>query len=242
MAISQCQGSSSYQMISLSQDFEFDILMLHEMTHEWWGNKVTVKDWADFWIHEGIGTYGEALYVLDKTGEAGYHQHMAEKMKTITNEVPIITKRPANSDESYITDIYYKGGYFMHSLRYALGDSIFFKTLYQFANDSVYTYQNLVETSDFLELVNKNSGKDFSSFFNFYLETTDLLDVVVDSIAIGQWEVSIPNINFEIPMELEIDCKIQKIILGNKPVLIKSDSEIVVDPHRWYLHKTDFLD
>ena len=51
------------------QDFEFDQLMLHEMTHEWWGNKVTAKDWEDFWIHEGIGTYTEALYLLDKVGE-----------------------------------------------------------------------------------------------------------------------------------------------------------------------------
>jgi len=30
------------------EGFKFDRLMLHEMTHEWWGNKVTVKDWADF--------------------------------------------------------------------------------------------------------------------------------------------------------------------------------------------------
>jgi len=228
-------------ILTKRQDFSFDWLMLHEMTHEWWGNKVTVRDWADFWIHEGIGTYCEALYVLDKTGEVGYHEHMEEKGKTITNEVPIIPKRLATSEESYTPDIYYKGCYFMHSLRFALGDSIFFKTLYKFATDSVYTYQNLVETKDFLELVNINSGKDYSSFFTFYLETTDLLNVVVDSVALGQWEISIPNIEFELPMELEINGELQKVILGNKPVLLQSESEIGVDPKRWYLHKVDFL-
>jgi aminopeptidase N len=33
---------------------DFDWLMHHEFGHEWWGNKVTAKDWADYWIHEGI--------------------------------------------------------------------------------------------------------------------------------------------------------------------------------------------
>ena len=40
---------------------DFDWLMHHEFGHEWWGNKVTAKDWADYWIHEGISTFGDAL-------------------------------------------------------------------------------------------------------------------------------------------------------------------------------------
>ena len=51
-----------------------------------------------------------------------------------------------SSHSSYSGDIYTKGAYFMHSLRYALGDSIFFNTLYEFIEDSSYTYQNFVET------------------------------------------------------------------------------------------------
>ena len=131
---------------------KYDWLMLHEMGHEWWGNKVTVKDWADFWIHEGICTYGEALFRLAKFGEEQYHRKMASIKKGIRNRSPIIPHRNATSHEAYQGDIYYKGAYLMHSLRFWLGDSLFFDHLWHFANDSAYTYQNLVTTDDFLNL------------------------------------------------------------------------------------------
>ena len=137
-------------------NIKFDQLMLHEMTHEWWGNKVTVNDWADFWIHEGIGTYSEALYLLDKLGEEGDHDHMSGKKRGIRNKSPILKSKNATTSEAYIGDIYTKGAYFMHSLRYILGDSIFFSTIYRFANDEEYTYKNPVDTEDFVELVNNN--------------------------------------------------------------------------------------
>jgi len=220
--------------------YKFDWLMLHEMTHEWWGNKVTVKDWADFWIHEGIGTYSEALYLLDKLGEEGYHYHMSGKKRGIKNKSPILKSQNAVSSEAYIGDIYTKGAYFMHSLRYLLGDSIFFPTLYQFVNDPAYTYNNLVDTKDFLNLVNENSGKDFADFFDFYLKTNDLLDVNIDSLSNNKWRISIPNINFELPVEIMVDGTINKYMMGCRPIEIKADSNVLVDPRGWFLHQKDF--
>jgi len=219
---------------------KFDQLMLHEMTHEWWGNKVTVNDWADFWIHEGIGTYSEALYLLEKIGEKGYHDHLSNMKYSIKNESPILKPKNSDSHETYSADLYYKGAYFMHSLRYALRDSVFFSTLYQFATDSVYTYQNLVETRDFLSLVNQNSGKDFTGFFKLYLETTDLPDVKIDSLGQRKWNVSIPNIDFELPMELKVDGLLTRKYLSKNITQIESADTIIVDPQNWYLHAKDF--
>jgi aminopeptidase N len=232
---------NNYRMTEIN-GFEFDQLMLHEMAHEWWGNKVTVDDWADFWIHEGIGTYSEALYILDKLGEGAYHDYMARKKKRIRNRSPILIERQASSYEAYSGDIYYKGAYFMHSLRYALDDSLFFAILFQFANDSVYTYQNQVITEDFLDLVNEKSGQDYVPFFNFFLKTTNLPNIVVDSLGNGQWTLSVPNIDFELPMEFEIEGELRRIIVGPEKVLIDADSAIVVDPRKWYLHRSDFSD
>ena len=221
--------------------FDFDWLMLHEMSHEWWGNKVTVADWADFWIHEGIGTYTEALYLLDKIGEKAYHQHMAGKRSAISNETPIMPQRPALSNKAYTRDIYYKGAYFMHSLRYILGDSLLFPILHEFATDSATTYKNQVTTADFLDLVNKRSARDLSPFFHFYLETTDLLAIVIDSLDAAQWDVSIPNIDFQLPVEVEVDGERQRLTLSSSPTRITADS-IAIDPQKWYLHKNDFVD
>jgi aminopeptidase N len=232
---------NKYRMTRINS-FEFDQLMLHEMTHEWWGNKVTANDWADFWIHEGIGTYSEALYILDKLSEGDYHDYLARKKRKIRNRSPILIERPASSYKAYSSDIYYKGAYFMHSLRYALGDSLFFPILFQFVNDSSYTYQNRVITDDFLDLVNKSSGQDYEPFFNLFLKTTNLPDVIVDSLGNGQWTVSVPNIDFELPMEFEVDRELRRLIVGPEKISIYADSVIVVDPKRWYLHQSDFRD
>ena len=34
----------------------YDFILFHELGHEWWGNFLSVADWSDFWIHEGICT------------------------------------------------------------------------------------------------------------------------------------------------------------------------------------------
>ena len=54
--------------------FDYDWLHHHELAHEWWANLVTCKDWNDFWIHEGIGTYVQALYLEKKFGAQAYHK------------------------------------------------------------------------------------------------------------------------------------------------------------------------
>jgi aminopeptidase N len=205
------------------------------MGHEWWGNKVTAGNWADFWIHEGICTYGEALYALDKIGEEGYHAYINYFRNRISNRSPIALKGDANSDEGYTRDIYHKGACFMHTLRYVLGDSVFFKTLKQFATDSAYTFQNTVSTQDFLELVNKNSGQDYSDLFELYLYTTTYPQIRIDSLAVDQFEVSIPNIDFELPMDVTYADTTERVSLGKNAISVSSPYRPVVDKMNWYL-------
>ena len=47
----------------------YDFILFHELGHEWWGNFLSVADWSDFWIHEGICTYSEVMYVEEKFGK-----------------------------------------------------------------------------------------------------------------------------------------------------------------------------
>ena len=214
---------------------EYDWVMLHEMGHEWWGNKVTANDWADFWIHEGICTYGEALYQLEKGGEEAYHNYMKKIKRRIRNKKPIIPQKNATEHEAYSSDIYSKGAYVMHSLRYLLGDSTFFKTLKQFATDSAYTYQNRVSTDDFIELVNRNSNKDYSEFFHLYLNTTELPAIKIDSLAADGFEISIPNIDFDLPVDVTLDNDTLRMMLGKTPIEVKSTAKPKVDQKDWFL-------
>lgn len=230
---------NNYKLMT-RQGFEFDWLMLHEMGHEWWGNKVTCADWADFWLHEGIDTYAEALYVLKKTNEDGYHEHMAGIKAKIKNNSPILAKRPATSTDSYTSDIYNKGAYMMHSLRYIVGDTILFNTLYEFMNDSNFTYTKNAVSEDFITMIEKNSHRELDDFFHLYLSTLDMLNIKVDSVGNNQWNVSFSNIDFELPVEINIDGELVRQTVSKKAVPIESKNRIIVDPRNWYLHKGDF--
>lgn len=215
-------------------DFGYDALLLHELAHEWWGNKITVRDWSDFWIQEGIATYAECLYILDQQGEAAYHECMDETKERIRNSRPVKSPPNTSSAEAYHSDIYSKGAAFMHSLRYILGDSVFFSSLMAFSNDSSF-YKNGVSTDDFLRLLNKNSAMELDDLFELYLETTELPHILVDSISVNTFEISIPNIDFEIPMDVYIERDVERIYLGPEAVEINSFVRPEVDPLNWFL-------
>ncbi|WP_315819164.1 M1 family metallopeptidase [Paraflavitalea speifideaquila] len=90
---------------------DFDWLMHHEFGHEWWGNKVTGKDWGDMWVQEGICSFGDALYTRDAEGEAAYIKRMQGTARGIRNQKPVVLGTNINSDEAYHGDIYGKGAF-----------------------------------------------------------------------------------------------------------------------------------
>ncbi|HNC49894.1 MAG TPA: M1 family metallopeptidase, partial [bacterium] len=217
----------------------WDELMLHEMGHEWWGNKVTVNDWADFWIHEGICSYGEALYQLSQTGEAGYHNHMSRLRKRIRNKKPLVVHPNATTSEAYNDDIYSKGAYLMHSLRFMLGDSVFFKKLYRFANDSAYTYQNRVNTNDFVRLWADVEDGNTTLFIREFIYTTNLPEITIDSTAAETYVIRSRNPKYAMPLEIQTSRGLERITVHTEGTRIQSGTTPVVDPRRWYLLKSE---
>ncbi|MEO6542328.1 MAG: M1 family metallopeptidase, partial [Ferruginibacter sp.] len=127
---------------------DFDWLLHHEFGHEWWANKVTNRDWAHMWIQEGICVFGDAMATRELAGEDAYQKRMQETNRKILNRLPVVRGEEVDSDSAYYGDIYGKGAFFMHTLRYVMGDELFFPTLKKFATDPKYTYDNTVVTTD----------------------------------------------------------------------------------------------
>jgi hypothetical protein len=53
-------------------------------------NSVTVKDYADIWIHEGIATYCEMLYVDHKYGHDKFNRMLMMYSAEIQNKYPVV--------------------------------------------------------------------------------------------------------------------------------------------------------
>jgi aminopeptidase N len=220
---------------------DFDWLMNHELGHEWWGNKVTAKDWADYWIHEGIGTFGDALYTRDMEGEAAYIRQFKNMAPGFANEKPIVQGIDLDEESAYINDIYGKGAFFMHTLRYILGDSIFFPTIKKLATAPQYTYDHFVNTNDVQELFSTASGVNLKPLFDLYLRSTKKLEVQVNSFpsrqGAGQFRISVQNIDMAVPMDVQTDKGVQRMMISKKPVAVKSETQPVIDPDGYYLKR-----
>jgi len=238
-------GMEHQTMISFQNKFEYEKIggqyysanLFHEYAHEWWANKVTNKDWAHMWIQEGITTYAEALCMLELGGENAYNKIIDDQKRSIKNKKAIVQAGEINSGENYSGEIYTKGSFFMHSLRFVIGDAVFFPTLKKLATDPAYTYDNFVTTTDVEQLFSQASGKNLQPFFDFFLRTTDILDIHVTEKGYHQYQVNITNYFTDLPVEVTIDNTIQKMIIPKQGVIVTSNTPPMVDAKGFYLKK-----
>ena len=216
---------------------DFDWLLVHEFGHEWWANKVTNRDWADMWIQEGICTFADALHILEIGGEQEYLKRMQRTAREAQNKIPIVQGDEIDTDQTYHGDIYGKGAFFMHTLRYIMGDEIFFPTLKKLATEPQYTYENTVTTNDVEKLFSTAYGKSLKPVFDLYLRTTNKLEISLRLTGDDTYRVQLLNLDYEIPIEVLTSTGKQKILISKNPITIMSTSLPILDQDVYYLKK-----
>ena len=218
---------------------EYSANLFHEYAHEWWANKITNKDWGHMWIQEGIGTYAEALAMLEIGGEAAYDEIIAGHRKNARNRMPIIPAVDEATEEQVYSggDIYGKGSFFMHSLRYVIGDQIFFPTLKKLATDAKYTYDNFVTTDDVEQLFSNASNQNLKPFFDFYLRTTNVLDITIKEVGFQKYQIKINNFFMPLPFDIIANGQTRRTIISKDGIIINSTFPPQVDAKGNYLKK-----
>jgi aminopeptidase N len=216
---------------------DYDDLMHHEFGHEWWGNKVTAKDWADYWIHEGINTFGDALYIREFEGEKAYNKYFQNAAYRFGNKIPIVIGKDIDEEAAYNGDIYGKGAFFMHTIRYVMGDSLFFPALKKFVTSPKYTYDNLVNTDDVEQFFSKESGRDLKPLFDLYLRSIDKLEINVKQLRSDQYLVKLTNISIPLPVDITTDAGTKRTIIDSKGITIISKTLPVIDQDGFYIKK-----
>lgn len=226
-------------------NFPIDWLHHHEFSHEWFGNLVTVKDWSDFWIHEGIGLYLQPLYLEKVFGKKEYIGYL-KKYKRIANKKPVAPRAELTSSEAYNGDIYNKGAWIVHTLRYYVGDDAFFTILRRWA----YPTEEMehitdgrqcrnADTDEIMKIAEKFSGKKLDWFFEVYLRNAPLpkLHYKNENNKLSLWWETINDLPFYLPVEVKIGDKITRVNMssGKGEIELNINSDFIIDPDEWIL-------
>jgi aminopeptidase N len=139
----------------------YEDIVAHELSHQWFGDAVTLKDWRNIWLNEGFATYSEALWHEYKGGKEEYFDYMKKTDYGYFNGTVYDPQGYIFSPTVYAT-IYQKGGWVLHMLRGVVGDSVFFSTVKNYYKK--YEYKN-AETADLQAIFEEASGQKLDWFF-----------------------------------------------------------------------------
>ena len=137
---------------------------LHELAHQWFGDQVTLADWADTWLSEGFATYAELLWA-ESQGEDG--QAMAADWYARLSVLPSRPLRATREEEIFDASAYFRGALALHALRLKVGDAAFG----QFLHSYVKTFTGRpVSTTALLTLVKTQLGAEAEQTLRVWVE------------------------------------------------------------------------
>ncbi len=163
------QGGMEHQTISSMGVFN-EYIMAHELAHQWFGDKITCRDWENIWLNEGFATYSEALYAENAYGKQAYNDFMRLRMSNAKLAMGSVYVQDVNSISEIFSGnrSYAKGSVILHMLRGITGDSLFFRILKKYSLDTNIAYKTAV-TADFQSIAENITGTDLDYFFNQWI-------------------------------------------------------------------------
>lgn len=155
---------------------EAQSLVAHEIAHQWWGNRITCRDWGHFWLNESFANFMAAAYMQHRFGEEAYRERVEvwkrrlDKLRADGKDHALVYaswSRPSADDRAVV---YQKGAYVLHLLRIELGERAFWRGVRAYTRAH---YGHSVVTSDFRQAMERASGRNLSAFFARWVEPAD---------------------------------------------------------------------
>ena len=151
-----------------SQDLSNQDLIMHEVIHQWFGNLVTCKDWANLPLNEGFANYFESAYRLHKDGREEYlWQNHNDRLRYFTEAAsyrrPVIFYRYDEPEDMYDRHTYQKAGQVLRMLHDYLGDEMWWKGVRLWLDRHAF---DSVDVFDFQSVFEDVSGMDLYPFID----------------------------------------------------------------------------
>jgi len=214
------QTATSLSPIVFTGDRRFELVVIHELAHQWFGDSLTPEVWADIWLNEGFARYCEALWIEHDTGIGDYKEFMRQigplrHPDLFVNDGVLIDPDPILPN----TLIYDKGAWVLHMLRMLIGDDAFFSFLAKYAT-APHLALGGVTLTDMIGFAESAAGRDLDGFFGPWLETSvvPIVSAVVAPVSVesGSDRVQVlftqhqkPLFEAAVPVAIHTTCGIQ---------------------------------
>lgn len=178
-------GLITYREVALLTDPKTGSLMsrqhaaltiTHELSHQWFGNLVTMKWWNDLWLNESFASLMEYICIdsLQPDWEIWLDHATYEVLQALRRDsldgVQAIQSDVNHPDEiSTLFDpsiVYAKGGRLLHMLQTYIGNEAFQAGLKIYFKK--FAYQN-TEANDLWECMSESSGQNIGLFMNVWI-------------------------------------------------------------------------
>jgi aminopeptidase N len=156
-------------------------LISHELAHSWFGNLVTCSTSQNMWINEGFARYGEYLCdeILDPTLQTYKNGIRDLHFGVLRNDDGLYALDNVPPHATYSSTSYDKGGMAAYTLRYYMGDDLYFSSLTQLLKDNKY---GNIDSEEFFDQLSQISGLNLHDFFLGWVHQPGFLNFNIDSI------------------------------------------------------------
>lgn len=152
-------------------------IMIHELQHQWFGDKVSFSTWQDLWLAEGFAEYAPVLARENITGlsSTAYSYRSGLQSSAISESAPVRIPlsgiassntiwNGGTGSTGYGSSVYDRGAMVVSMLRTLAGDELFFKIMREYQTRPGLEFRS-ASTDTLKQLFNDYLGVDLTPFF-----------------------------------------------------------------------------
>lgn len=159
-------------LINGNATFDNESLIAHEMSHAWFGDKVTCATAEDMWLNEGFATFCNFYYLTELYGENVFIDYMNELIDNVIlsahQKEGFIPLNDMPLDLTYGTTVYDKGAAVVNTMMNYLGRETFNAVMKQYIEKFAF---KTASSEDLRDAVSEFSGVDMTDFFDTWVFT-----------------------------------------------------------------------
>ncbi len=166
----ESQGLSTFGSNFLTDEWQAERLIAHEMSHQWFGNSLTLGSWRDIWLHEGFACYCEWLW-SEESGKDSAQERAVEHWERLADHDQDLLLGDPGPELMFDDRVYKRGALLLHALRLTVGDDAFFGLLRDWVAEHAHS---TVSTEMFTDLAERTIDQDLSDLFDAWLDELPL--------------------------------------------------------------------